>query len=449
VAIDTPVFEQKKILKKYGQEKSKLVYDLANQGSELYSLRYDLTVPFARYLAANRIEMIKRYQIGKVYRRDQPVTTKGVRVTTKGRISARLREFYQCDFDIAGQGELMVQDSECLKVIEEVISALDLGNFEIRINHRLLLEGILKESGICSDHFKTVCSSINKLDTNTWKEVHEELVNEKGVDVESADKLGELIRIREKLDTADNIALLDWYAENKWIKNENNKGYTEILTAVDELRELMECAKIFGCSEKRLLFYPSLAPNFEYYTGTFYEVVMNRVSPSEVTSKQPKNVISIAAGGRYDNLVGKFIEIRRKNTKHGVPCVGVSFGIDRICTILEKKNKSTQTRPNLCVSPTDVYIASIRESDTEMVKKRMKLCSLLWNAGIPTELCDRTNQKSIDEIREQNIVPLMIIFDGELPENCVMLINDQRREEIIKIDELVTKINDELATKVN
>src|ERR1700739_3776205 len=106
VTIDTPVFELKEILAgKYGED-SKLIYDLANQGGEICSLRYDLTVPFARYLSEHSIDNIKRYQIGRVYRRDQPSINKG-----------RYREFYQMDYDIAGTFAPMVPDSDCLAVL--------------------------------------------------------------------------------------------------------------------------------------------------------------------------------------------------------------------------------------------------------------------------------------------------------------------------------------------
>ena len=136
VTIDTPVFELKEILSgKYGED-SKLIYgllryydclltntDLQDQGGELCSLRYDLTVPFARFLAMNKeYQNIKRYHIAKVYRRDNPAMTKG-----------RMREFYQCDFDIAGQYDAMMPDSEILNIITEVLEALEIGEYTIKV----------------------------------------------------------------------------------------------------------------------------------------------------------------------------------------------------------------------------------------------------------------------------------------------------------------------------
>lgn len=116
--IDTPVFELKETLMgKYGED-SKLIYDLQDQGGELLALRYDLTVPFARYLAGERMNQIKRFHIAKVYRRDQPKMSKG-----------RFREFYQCDFDIAGDYALMIPDAEVLTVVCEILTDLDIGQF--------------------------------------------------------------------------------------------------------------------------------------------------------------------------------------------------------------------------------------------------------------------------------------------------------------------------------
>ncbi|CAF4529435.1 unnamed protein product, partial [Didymodactylos carnosus] len=120
--LDTPVMELKSILtEKYGED-SKLIYELKDQGEEALALRYDLTVPFARYLAQNKISNMKRYHIAKVYRRDNPKMTRG-----------RYREFYQCDFDIAGVYDPMVPDAECLKIVVEILEKLALGPFLVYV----------------------------------------------------------------------------------------------------------------------------------------------------------------------------------------------------------------------------------------------------------------------------------------------------------------------------
>ena len=168
--IDTPVFELKETLcKKYGEE-SKLIYDLEDQGEELLSLRYDLTVPFAWYVAMNGIQNIKRFHIAKVYRRDQPAMQRG-----------RFREFYQCDFDIAGKYDPMIPDAEVLKIVDEILTNLNAGKFQIKINNWKFLDAFIEIAGCDKSMFKTICSSIDKLDKSPWEEVEAELLNQKGL----------------------------------------------------------------------------------------------------------------------------------------------------------------------------------------------------------------------------------------------------------------------------
>lgn len=155
--LDTPVFELKEILSgKYGED-SKLIYDLQDQGGELCSLRYDLTVPLARWLAMNpSVQNFKRYQIAKVYRRDQPAMTKG-----------RMREFYQCDFDIAGSYDAMIPDAEVLKIATDVFEALKWDSYTIKINHRKILDGMFKAAGVKEELIRPISSAVDKLDKVT------------------------------------------------------------------------------------------------------------------------------------------------------------------------------------------------------------------------------------------------------------------------------------------
>ncbi|PWA97198.1 hypothetical protein CTI12_AA031840 [Artemisia annua] len=160
--LDTPVIELTDLLtEKYGED-SKLIYNLANQGGELCSLRYDLTVPFGRYVAMNGLTSFRRYQIGKVYRRDNP---------SKG----RSREFYQCDFDIAGD-ESIGADFEVVRILTELLDEINIGEYAIRLNNRKLLDGMLDICGVPSDKVRTVCSSIDKLDKQPFEQIKKELV---------------------------------------------------------------------------------------------------------------------------------------------------------------------------------------------------------------------------------------------------------------------------------
>ncbi|CAN6326551.1 unnamed protein product [Urochloa humidicola] len=270
-ALDTPIFELRETLMgKYGED-SKLIYDLADQGGELCSLHYDLTVPFARYVTMNNINALKRYQIAKVYRRDNP---------SKG----RYREFYQCDFDIAGY-EPMEPDFEVIKVLTELLNQLDIGTYEIKLNHRKLLDGMLEICGVPAQKFRTVCSSIDKLDKQKFEQVKKELVDEKGISNETADEIGNLVNTRgHPLEV-----LLKLRKEgSKFMQNEGS------VVALNELEILFKALEKANALDS-IVFDLSLARGLDYYTGVIYEAVLKGAATQ---------VGSIAAGGWYDNLVG-------------------------------------------------------------------------------------------------------------------------------------------------
>ncbi|XP_064314865.1 histidine--tRNA ligase, cytoplasmic isoform X2 [Phalacrocorax carbo] len=222
--IDTPVFELKETLTgKYGED-SKLIYDLKDQGGELLSLRYDLTVPFARYLAMNKITNIKRYHIAKVYRRDNPAMTRG-----------RYREFYQCDFDIAGQFDPMIPDAECLKIVHEILSDLQLGDFLIKVNDRRILDGMFAVCGVPDSKFRTICSSVDKLDKVPWEEVKSEMVGEKGLSPEAADYIGEYVQLHGGLDLIERLLQDPKLSQNKLAKE-----------GLGDMKLLFEYLTLFG-----------------------------------------------------------------------------------------------------------------------------------------------------------------------------------------------------------
>ena len=183
--IDTPVFELKETLTgKYGED-SKLIYDLEDQGGELLALRYDLTVPFARFMAEKGLTSLKRFHIAKVYRRDQPQMSKG-----------RFREFYQCDFDIAGSYSPMLPDAEVLAVVCEILTKLDIGSFVLKLNHRKFLDAMIELSGCEKRKFKSICSSIDKLDKEPWEKVQIELIQQKGLTKQMTDNLYKFVQLR-------------------------------------------------------------------------------------------------------------------------------------------------------------------------------------------------------------------------------------------------------------
>jgi len=190
-----------------------------------------LTVPFARYLAMNRITNIKRYQIGKVYRRDQPCAARG-----------RFREFYQCDYDIAGVYDKMIPDCECVKIIAEILKRMEVGDFQIKINHRKLLDGMFEVCGVPEDKIRCVSSSIDKLDKTEWSEVKRELVNEKGIDSATADKIGEYAKLNGG---SELVAKLK--QDQVLIKNKNASE------ALEDLEQLFNYCSIFNLNNNVII----------------------------------------------------------------------------------------------------------------------------------------------------------------------------------------------------
>lgn len=229
-----------------------MIYDLKDQGGEILALRYDLTVPFARYLAMSKIASMKRYQIGKVYRRDNPSMTKG-----------RYREFYQCDFDIAGQCDPMLPDAECVKIIVEILNSLDIGSFTVKINHRCLLDGIFAACGVPEEQFRTVCSSVDKLDKTPWEEVRKEIIEQKQLDPDVADKIGSYVSKRGN----DNL-IAELQQDEVLMKEPSAKQ------GLEALKLLFEYCKIYKVADK-IEIDLGLARGLDYYTGVIYEAVLS------------------------------------------------------------------------------------------------------------------------------------------------------------------------------
>ena len=375
VEIDTPVFELKETLMgKYGED-SKLIYDLNDQGGELLYLRYDLTVPFARFMAVNNLPSIKRFHIGKVYRRDNPQMSRG-----------RYREFYQCDFDIAGPNYgKMIPEADVLKVVVEILTQLPVGGFNIKLNHRLLLDAIVNISGIKDDLYKTVCSSVDKLDKEEWDTVKKELL-EKGITEDQSEKLWNFVQLKDKPKTLLEKLKLN----NDLLSNQKGK------TALDEMDILFDYLEIMEI-DKYCTFDLSLARGLDYYTGLIYETVLTDTD----------KVGSISGGGRFDNLVGMF-------SGKQIPAVGVSIGIERIFNILEEKYKNS---PDIRSVETEVFVAVIGKN---LTKERFKVLNELWESGINAEMLYNENprmDKQMDYVINNKIPFMVFIGENELKEN--------------------------------
>jgi histidyl-tRNA synthetase len=278
--IETPILTYAEILLgKYGEEGDRLTYNWEDKGGRQVALPYDLTVPTARYVAANWQNLpmpFKRYQIQRVWRAEKP---------QKG----RLREFYQCDMDIIGTRSLMA-DVEIAKVLVEGLKAVGFDNVVLKVNSRRLINAILDSLNL-TEYAVAVIRSIDKMDKIGEEGVQKELTAI-GVTGEQIKKLFEIFSTRD-------------------------------FSAYDtsEIDEFMTLAKSIGISESDLSFDPLLARGMDYYTGMIFEAVAPELG-----------VGSLAGGGRYDNLCATF-------SKQDFSGVGASFGFERIMLALEDLGK--------------------------------------------------------------------------------------------------------------
>lgn len=392
VTIDTPVFEKREILMgKYG-DNDKLVYDLEDQGGQLLTLRYDLTVPFARYMAMHNLTNIKRYQVAKVYRRDNPSISQG-----------RYREFVQMDIDFAGKEDSTLQDAEMIKILDESLTAVNVGPYMIKLNHRELLTTILGACGVEEKNINSVCSTIDKLDKNTWEEVSEELLS-KGLSRDIITMIGNYTNI-----SGEPMIVLNKLSQ--MIKLSSFSSVNEKLTTiVNELKTLFIYLDAMKCIN-RVEFSLNLARGLDYYTGIIIEAI--------ITDKS-LGIGSIAGGGRYDNLIGMFHPQKRQ-----IPSVGFSIGIERIFTILESKiarSSKIDTRS----TDTQVLICPIQNTDGKLTPIVMSIAAELWEHGIRTEIPHTVNPKMKDMI-ERSIgsgIPIMILVgSSEVSNNTVTIKN--------------------------
>lgn len=391
VSIDTPVFELRDVLQnKYGED-SKLIYDLSDdmtsETGEKLSLRYDLSVPFARYIATNNVSNIKRYHIGKVYRRDRPAMERG-----------RFREFYQCDFDIAGSYPAMVADAEVLVVMMELFDALAgqskyheraIGSYRIKISHRVILDSILRVCGVPDEKLRSICSAVDKLDKEPWDNVRTEMLG-KGLSENAADGIYEYVKIK-----GEPISVL---AELR----QNEKLVEYCSSALDDMEKLFKFVNVMGTDVPQpLSFDLSLARGLDYYTGVIFEAVL----------EQGVNLGSIGAGGRYDGLVGMF-------KSSNVPCVGCSLGIERIMNVMMKaaeeqaKAESEDGQGKVRATVTDVMVATVGKGTMHL---RLRLCSELWRANIATEFAYNENWNLGKQITNAVTkgVPLMVVLGDD------------------------------------
>ena len=381
--LDTPILELSEVLlAKAGGETEKQIYRFTKGDTDI-SMRFDLTVPLAKYVAKNYGNLsfpFRRYQIGKVYRGEK---------TQKG----RFREFYQCDIDIIGDGELgIVNDAEIPSVIYNLISDLGFNDFTICINNRKVLNGLFREVNQ-EQNAVDIMRTIDKLAKIGKEKVIEEL-KEIGVDDQAIERILTFIEIDgrtdEKISKLEKLGIL-------------NEMFTQ---GLEELKQVVKYIRIFGVPDTHFKIDLTIARGLDYYTGTVYETFLNDY----------KELGSVCSGGRYENLAEYY-------TDKKLPGVGISIGLTRLFYKLNELQLIKSDK----YSMSDILIIPM----TENMTKSIELASDLRKEGINTEvyLNDKKLKAKFKYADKLKIPYVAVIGEDEISSNTVKVKNMETGEE--------------------
>ncbi|MEH0155833.1 histidine--tRNA ligase [Limibacter armeniacum] len=414
--LETPTMENLSVLMgKYGDEGDQLLFKVLNSGDYLKSskeddfhqgskhmlkkvsekgLRYDLTVPFARYVVMNRGTLtfpFKRFQIQPVWRADRP---------QKG----RYREFYQCDADVVGTDSLICE-AEIVSMMNEVLDNLKVSDFTIKINNRKILTGIAEAVGQEGKEAE-LCVAIDKLDKIGLEKVQEELMQQRGFSQESVAALQPIFEVSGS--NAEKLSVL----------KEILKGSEVGLKGVEELEEVLKYVDLFGLANPRVELDVTLARGLSYYTGAIFEVKVNNVQ-----------IGSISGGGRYDNLTGVF-------GMEGMSGVGFSFGVDRIYDVMEE----LELWPVGTTQSTAVMFVNFDEQSQNYC---LPLLQRLRNEGVSAEIYPQSvKMKKQMTYANNKAIPFVVLAgSNEIEAQKYTLKNMESGEQsVISADELIAKV---------
>ena len=381
--LDTPILELSEVLlAKAGGETEKQIYRFTKGDTDI-SMRFDLTVPLAKYVAKNYGNLsfpFRRYQIGKVYRGEK---------TQKG----RFREFYQCDIDIIGDGELgIVNDAEIPSVIYNLISSLGFNEFTICINNRKVLNGLFREVNQ-EQNAVDIMRTIDKLAKIGKENVISEL-KEIGLDQQAIDRILKFIEIDGTTD--EKIKKL----------KELNIQEEMFVEGLAELEQVVKYIRVFGVPDTHFKIDLTIARGLDYYTGTVYETFLNDY----------KEIGSVCSGGRYENLAEYY-------TDKKLPGVGISIGLTRLFYKLNELQLIKSDK----YSMSDVLIIPM----TEDMTKSIELASNLRKGGINTEvyLNDKKLKAKFKYADKLKIPYVVVIGEDEINSNMIKVKNMSTGEE--------------------
>lgn len=402
--IETPSFElSSTLMGKYGEEGDRLIFRILNSGEKVKkadlnalkennlprfanslsekALRYDLTVPFARFVVQHQNDLtfpFKRYQIQPVWRADRP---------QKG----RYQEFFQCDADVVGNDSLLFE-VDFIQIFDEVLTNLNIPDFSIKLNNRKILSGIAEVTGE-NDKIVTMTVAIDKLDKIGQEGVEKEL-REKGI----SDKAIEMIRplFELKGNNEEMIGFMRSFLEKSEIGTQG----------VNELVEVLEKTALLGLERAKLEFDVTLARGLNYYTGAIFEVKANGVKMG-----------SICGGGRYDDLTGLF-------GMNGLSGVGISFGADRIYDVLTE----LELFPEDISNTLDVLFVNFGEREATHC---LPIAKKLRDHGVNVELypSNAKLKKQFKYADDRNVEYTAIVGESEATNNTITLKNMKSGEQ--------------------
>ena len=391
VPIDTPVLEYTEILlRKSNGETEKQVFRFEDNGGRDVAMRFDLTVPFARFTAEHREELyfpFKRYHIAKVWRGEKPQ-------------AGRYREFVQCDFDTVGSDSASA-DFEILSLMKAALSSIGVDDITIHVNHRGIFNRFLTKTG-CSDKSEDILRIVDKIAKVGEQEVKDELTEVTG-STSSAEEILDYIKpcdtFAQTLDKIEKLA----------------GGPAEDSKRMRDIYAMMVAAEI----DKAYVLDPSITRGLDYYTGVVYETFLNKL-PS---------IGSVCSGGRYDNLAGLYM-------KDKVPGVGSSIGLDRLIAGLSQLGLATQKGSYLD--------AEIYNTSADLSIYYQKVAGLLRKAGVAVEVFpDSVKMSKQYAVTDKKNIPWGILISAEEAQNGTLTLkNLSTREQFqgITAEEAAQKI---------
>ena len=392
----TPSFEYYEVFaNKYaiGEESLKNVYAFEDKSKRKLALRFDQTVPMARLVASNSQlpKPFKRYEISRVWRYEE---------IKRG----RWREFWQCDIDIVGS-KSMLADAEIIACTILSLKELGFSDVFIRLNNRKLLAGLMDYAGIAGNKIIDALRSIDKLDKIGTIGVKQEL-KKSNIKQDAIEKIMKVIEIQGKptevLSKAEKLI-------------GNNKFGKE---GISELREVLEFLNELEY-EENIVVDLSLARGLDYYTSTIFEAM-----------SKDKQIGSLAGGGRYDEMVGKFA-----GSKNPIPAVGIALGIERIIELIKDKEERKK-------SVTKLFVANVNDN---VKKDCLKIVKTLRDAGINTEIdvMNRDLRKQLEYVNSQKIPYTIVVGPNELKSKKYKLRNMTTGKEIeLGIDDAIKKLGE-------